>query len=115
MLRRARRTILRRDEVHVPHVFAFDSSKPTMVDTFNPLAPERDHKPSAPGPLGLECGTDARRFRFRFQPCARHTVSLLFSPCTSISDHLTRRFMTTNWISDSILVSFVHYNARARI
>ena len=82
MLRRARRSLLRRDEVHVPRVITSNSSKPAMVNPLNPLAHERDHKPGAPGPLGLERGTDNRRSRFRFQHCAHRTVSLAFSSCT---------------------------------
>ena len=58
MFRRARRSLPRRDEVYDPLVIAFDSSKSTVVGSFDPPADVRHCKPSASGPLELGPGTN---------------------------------------------------------
>lgn len=59
MLRRARRSLPRRDKVHDAHVIASEFSKSFMVGPLDLPAHVYNCEPGAPGPLELGYGTDA--------------------------------------------------------
>jgi hypothetical protein len=59
MLRRARRSLPRRAQVYGPHLIAFHSPKPTVVEPLDRSVPVRNREPGAPGSLELGHGTNA--------------------------------------------------------